>query len=93
MPEDDAEAVKWYGKAAEQGNAGAQCLLGVMYANGEGVLEDYVRAYSWYNLAAAQGTKPAIENKDNLRKRMTAEQIAEAQKLSAELFERINQSE
>ena len=28
VPEDDAEAVRWYRKAAEQGHAGAQYNLG-----------------------------------------------------------------
>ena len=60
-----------------------------MYAKGEGVPEDYVKAYAWFNLAAAQGAEDAIKNKDLLRPRMTAEQVAEAQKLAAELFKRI----
>ena len=64
-----------------------------MYAKGEGVLEDYVLAYARLNLAAAQGHKNAVKAKDNLRLRMTAEQIARAQELSATLFDRINQSE
>ena len=34
---DDAEAVRWYRKAADQGNASAQYLLGVMYDGGRGV--------------------------------------------------------
>ena len=34
--EDDQEAVKWYRKAAEQGNASAQFNLADMYANGKG---------------------------------------------------------
>ena len=37
VPEDDAEAVRWYRLAADQGDADAQYNLGVMYANGEGV--------------------------------------------------------
>ena len=32
VPEDDAEAVRWYRLAAEQGLASAQLNLGVMYA-------------------------------------------------------------
>jgi uncharacterized protein len=35
VPEDDAEAVKWYRKAAEQGLAEAQFNLGEMYAYGK----------------------------------------------------------
>jgi len=36
VPEDEAEAVKWYHLAAEQGAAAAQFNLGVMYYNGDG---------------------------------------------------------
>src|SRR5208337_2841275 len=38
---------------ADQGNALAQLGLGVMYANGHGVPQDYVRAHMWFNIAAA----------------------------------------
>jgi hypothetical protein len=58
-----------------------------MYANGEGVPEDYVLAYMWWNLAVAQGYEDAQGNKDRLEQRMTREQIAEAQRLSREWLE------
>ena len=92
VAEDDREAVKWYRLAAEQGLAAAQYNLASMYARGKGVPEDYVKAYAWLNLAAAQGDKKAVKVKDLLRKQMTAEQVAEAQKLAAELFKRIESS-
>jgi hypothetical protein len=83
--EDDAEAVRWYRLAAEQGQADAQSNLGYMYATGAGVPEDDVVAYMWYNLAAAQqGNENAQRSKDILEDRMTREQIAEAQRLSTE---------
>ena len=82
--------MRWYRLAAEQGLADAQNNLGLMYANGEGLPDDYVLAYAWYNLAAAQGNEVARKNKDNLRTRMTPDQIARAQELSATLFDRIN---
>ena len=50
VPEDDAEAVRWYRLAADQGHAGAQYNLGVMYANGRGVPEDDAEAVRWYRL-------------------------------------------
>ena len=84
VPEDHAEAVKWFRKAAEQGLATAQSNLGVMYANGEGVPEDDVAAYMWFNLAAAQGVDDARKNRDTVKKRMTREQIAEGRRLSRE---------
>ena len=52
---DDAEAVRWYRLAADQGLASAQLNLGVKYANGEGVLKDDAEAVRWYRLAADQG--------------------------------------
>jgi len=41
------------------------------------------------NLAAAQGNKYAAAYKNKLRPKMTAKQVAEAQKLAAELKEHI----
>jgi TPR repeat protein len=59
VPQDDAEAVRWYGLAAEQGYADAQVSLGMMYANGVGVAEDDREAVRWYRLAAEQGNTVA----------------------------------
>ena len=42
-------------KAAEQGDAVGQYNLGVMYAKGQGVVQDYVQAVQWYRKAADQG--------------------------------------
>ena len=80
VPEDDEEAVKWYRKAAQQGHTSSQYNLGVMYDNGKGVPENDVEAYKWYLLAAAQGGNSAKHNKEIVRKRMSSEQIAEAQR-------------
>ena len=54
--------MRWYRLAAEQGHAGAQSNLGVMYANGEGVLKDDAEAVRWYRLAAEQGHAGAQYN-------------------------------
>ena len=62
VPEDDAQAVSWYRKAAEQGFAEAQYNLGVMYVNGTGVPEDDAQAVSWYRKAAEQGHAKAQYN-------------------------------
>ncbi len=55
VPQDYAQAHKWYLKAAAQGHATAQVNLGVLYANGQGVPSDYAQAREWYLKAAAQG--------------------------------------
>ena len=58
VEQDDAEAVKWYRLAAEQGDADAQASLGWMYASGRGVEQDDAEAVKWYRLAAEQGVPP-----------------------------------
>ena len=62
VPQDDAEAVIWYRRAAEQGHAGAQYSLGLMYDYGEGVPQDDAEAVRWYRLAAEQGDASAQYN-------------------------------
>ncbi len=84
VPQNYAEAVKWYRKAAEQGFAPARYNLGVMYSKGERMPKDYVSAHIWFNLAAAQGHEDAQRSRDILAKRMTLVQIAEAQRMAGE---------
>jgi len=86
------EAATWTRQAAEQGLPKAQLYLGHMHHVGDGVPQDYVQAYTWFILAAAQGEERAFKSKDELRLAMTSEQVAEARKLAAELQERIELS-
>jgi TPR repeat protein len=76
--------VKWYHKAADQGHARAQNNLGVMYGNGRGVAQDYVSAHLWFNLAASRGYQRAGKGRDITARRMTPDQLAEAQGLARE---------
>src|SRR5438128_292832 len=55
VPQDHAEAAKWYRKAAEQGYAKAQWYLGLAYYNGAGLPRDYTEAVKWHRKAADQG--------------------------------------
>jgi TPR repeat protein len=55
VPEDYAEAFKWFRKAAEQRYAKAQYSLGDMYYKGRGVPQDIAEAMKWYRKAAEQG--------------------------------------
>lgn len=91
VAQNDAEAVEWFRKSAIQGNRGGQNALGMMYESGRGVTEDHVRAFAWYDLASKQGSGAATRFKDRLEALMTAEQIAEAHKLRAELEEQFSQ--
>jgi len=91
VPQNYAEARKWYRMAADQGDADAQNNLGIMYVKGEGVPQDYVEAHKWFNLAASRypaaetekrGT--SVRNRDLAAAMMTPQQVAEAQKLARE---------
>ena len=62
VPEDYAEAVKWFRKAAEQGYGKAQFSLGFLYEHGHGVLENDAEAFKWYRKAAEQGHVKAQYN-------------------------------
>lgn len=74
------EAARWFQLAAELGNAHAQYNLGYMFGRGEGVLQDYVSAHMWYNIAAAREFTGAAEARDALARHMSAADIAEAQR-------------
>ncbi|MBF1297810.1 MAG: sel1 repeat family protein, partial [Neisseria meningitidis] len=49
-------------QAAEQGNAQAQFNLGLRYAKGQGIRQDYAQAVQWYRKAAEQGVAKAQYN-------------------------------
>ena len=55
----EAEAVKWFRRAAEQGHVLAQYNLGLSYYNGEGVVKNEAEAAKWYRKAAEQGDADA----------------------------------
>jgi TPR repeat protein len=84
-----AQSLVWYRRAAEQGNVDAQVALGLAYAQGMGVVQDYVEADKWFNIAASRAESADeladIATRHNkLAHVMTSSQIAEAQKLARE---------
>jgi uncharacterized protein len=78
-PFSDHMALFWFHKAADQRNALAFAKLGMMYERGRGVPQNLVEAHIWYNLSAAYGEKRAVESRNAVAKRMTTDQIAEAE--------------
>ena len=69
VPQDDKEAVKWYTKAAEQGEAKAQNNLGVMYRHGvpqDGVPQDDKETPSTALLTSTSGCTKAAEQGDTI---------------------------
>jgi TPR repeat protein len=69
VPQDDAEAARWFRLAADQGHANAQTNLGIMYRYGVGVPQDRAEAVRWFRLAADQGLGEAQNNLGHVRHR------------------------
>ena len=102
VPQDYAEAMKWYRKAAEQGDAVAQLFLGYLYFEGEGVPKDDVEAYVWFSIAAINTNNESdpddpdhwIEEAKGIvareKARLTPNQLIAAEKRIEELTEQIN---
>lgn len=76
---------------AKQGHREAQYRLSQLYANGEGVRENFVIALKWVDLCQAS-SEPGVTDSEDLRKvraqiakEMIPTQIGEAQRLAGEL--------
>lgn len=84
VPQNYAEAAKWYRLAADHGSATTQFNLGLLYAKGQGVPHDYVLAHMWFNLSAMQGNEAAKSDRDKAAQFMTMAQIVKAQQFARE---------
>ena len=77
------EALIQWRAAADAGDRRAMLALGRLYLQGLGVIQDYVEAHKWLNLAASRGEVAALEERDALAAQMTPAQIATAQERAA----------
>ena len=91
VAKDLEQAVFWYRKAAEKGNAEAQQYLGYAYGRGLGVAQDWVQAHMWFSLVLAPNKRITPQSKAQAEKsikfaetNMTPAQIEEAQALAEE---------
>jgi len=104
VEQDYQSTLKWLRMAAEQGDALAQHNLGSLYAKGfkmKGMwffnrtafafmtaTQDFVEAYKWLSLAAANGYKLSLKDRAIIKMRMTAAQVSKAEDLVRE-FQRV----
>lgn len=88
VPQNYAEAFKWYRKAAELGHASAQFNLGFSYTYGLGVPKDHGEAIKWLEIAASLGKggmgEMALKMRKDIFVYLTREQITEAGRLARE---------
>lgn len=62
LPVNNAQAMKWYERAAMKGDLGAQYNLGLMHANGRGTPKNPKEAIYWFRKAADAGDAGAQYN-------------------------------
>jgi hypothetical protein len=83
VPQSYAEAARWYRLAAVQGNVRAQNNLGLMYYYGSaGIVADHVRAYMWFDLAAAAKNAEGVTNRAAAAALLKPGQIARAREMA-----------
>jgi len=80
----DIDSLAQYEREARTGRAEALYNLGLAYSTGQGVVQDYVAAHKWFNLAAMRGSDVAKNWRNQIAGEMNAGQIAQAQKLARE---------
>lgn len=86
VKQDLARAVELYRAAARQGHVSGQLNLGDLYATGTGLKRDLVRAHAWLSLAARQKHAWAIDRLAEVAAAMTAQEIADANRLAGTLL-------
>jgi len=64
LEKNEADAVKWFRKAADQEHLGAQYNLGLCYYNGYGVEKNLAEALKWSSKAAKQSAEAEPEKTD-----------------------------
>ncbi|MEA2885975.1 MAG: hypothetical protein QOD11_335 [Bradyrhizobium sp.] len=79
---DYVPAIRVFRTLAEQGNAKAQNVLGVMFRKGEGVPKNPVRAHMWFGVAAARGDATAKAELREVSRMMTAQEISQAEAMA-----------
>jgi TPR repeat protein len=77
---DYATALQEFASLAEQGDAEAQVLVGKLYRSGDGVLQDYITAHMWFNIAAANGDDLGAKERKSVARLMSQTDISEAQR-------------
>jgi TPR repeat protein len=79
---DYVPAIRVFRGLAEQGNAKAQNVLGVMFRKGEGVPKNPARAHMWLSFAAKRGDAKAKTELREVSRTMTAQEISQAEAMA-----------
>lgn len=83
--EDNAQALKWFRKSAENNHSQAQYNLAIMLASGIGIDADLVEAYAWLKISQSNGYGPATDSIKQMGAELSSSEKKQADKKMAEL--------
>ena len=78
---DYVPAVQLFHPLAQQGNAKAQGVLGMMYRKGQGVAKSSSHAFMWLSMASARGNAKAKTELHDMSRSMSPEELAHAREM------------
>ena len=81
-PQSYVEAARWYLTAAKLGNRDGQYGIALLVSTGQGVPQDFTRAYVWANIAVANGMKSALRLRERMGASLMGPPLIEAQAAS-----------
>ncbi|HEX4118063.1 MAG TPA: tetratricopeptide repeat protein [Rhizomicrobium sp.] len=90
MAVDDKKAAYWLRKAAEHGQPEGQLMLGSLYFYGQGVIQSYIQAFAWCDLAQDNGNADAGMCRDSALQSLSSKhEVKAAFAASLELHHRL----
>ena len=82
-PKDPAQAADWFKRAAERGVQDSQYNLARLYEQGFGVTKNTAEAYKWYLIAGAGGDPESKAGGDTVKRALTPEAQAGAERAAS----------
>ena len=89
VAKNEKEGADWIRKAAQQGVAEAQYVMGLMYAHGNGVTANGPLAYAYMILASSNGVEDAQKDSEALENILTEQQIKQGKQLAATMQKKL----
>lgn len=88
VKQNDREATYWYVETANRGYPSGIHTMAFVHLYGEATPIDKVKALMFFSVSVDIGIKKAQQNRDKLRKELSAEQVAEAELMKREWMAR-----
>ena len=82
VPVDDEQPVHWITKSKKKGEPAATLHLDLRYVKGSGLIQNYKKAYMWFDLAIHNGYSEGQKARDTVAKKLSSQDLIEAQEMT-----------